>query len=101
MLHFDLATAEEIGVELGLRLRAQRLAQDLKQAELAARAGVSTGTVRNLEHKGQASLESLLRIVGALGLAGGLAELFVLRSNSIKEMEATSAGRQRASGVSR
>jgi transcriptional regulator with XRE-family HTH domain len=101
MLQFELATTDEIGTELGQRLRSQRLAQDLKQADLAARAGVSEGTVRNLENKGQASLESLLRIVAALGLSGSLSELFVLRPTSIKEMESASAGRMRASGAGR
>lgn len=96
MLLFELASATEIGAELGSRIRDQRLAQNLKQTDLAGRAGVSPGTVRNLESKGQASLESLLRIVMALGLAGTLSELFVLPQTSIKEMEAASAGRKRA-----
>jgi transcriptional regulator with XRE-family HTH domain len=97
MLTFELATAEEIGAELGSRLRQHRLAQNLTQEELAARAGVSRGTVRNLEVKGQASVESLLRIVSALGLAGGLSELFLLRQTSIRAMEAASQARKRAS----
>jgi transcriptional regulator with XRE-family HTH domain len=97
MLTFELATVDEIGAELGNRLRAQRLAQNLTQAGLAGRAGVSRGTVRNLEAKGQASIESLLRIVAALGLAGSLSELFVLRPNSIRAMEAAGTPRQRAS----
>lgn len=100
MLSFELASAAEIGAELGNRIRDQRLAQNLAQTDLAGRAGVSPGTVRNLEGKGQASLESLLRIVMALGLAGSLSELFVLRSASIKEMETASTGRKRA-GASR
>jgi transcriptional regulator with XRE-family HTH domain len=101
MFSFDLATADEIGLELAKRLRSHRLAQNLGQTELAARAGVSRGTVQNLEAKGQASLESLLKIVTALGLAGSLSELFVLRPTSIKEMETTSAGRMRATGAGR
>jgi transcriptional regulator with XRE-family HTH domain len=99
MFSFDLATADEIGLELAKRLRSHRLAQNLGQTELAARAGVSRGTVQNLEAKGQASLESLLKIVTALGLAGSLSEL--LRPTSIKEMETTSAGRMRATGAGR
>jgi hypothetical protein len=91
MFSFDLATADEIGLELAKRLRSHRLAQNLGQTEL----------VQNLEAKGQASLESLLKIVTALGLAGSLSELFVLRPTSIKEMETTSAGRMRATGAGR
>jgi len=97
MLTFELATVDEIATELGSRLRDQRLAQNLTQEELASRAGVSRGTVRNLETKGQASMESLLRIVAALGLAGSLSELFVRRALSIREMDAASKARKRAS----
>jgi transcriptional regulator with XRE-family HTH domain len=97
MLSFKLAGIDEIGQELGLRLRAHRLAQNLQQAELAARAGVSEGTVRNLEKKGQATLESLLRVVMTLGLIDELSELFVPKITSIKALEAAASKRVRAS----
>ncbi|MBS0339315.1 MAG: helix-turn-helix transcriptional regulator [Proteobacteria bacterium] len=93
---FELATTSEIGTEIGQRLQAQRLAQNLTQAEVAARAGVSKGTVQNLESKGQATLESLVKVVMALGLVSELSGLFVLRATSIKQLEAASAGRKRA-----
>ncbi len=98
---FELSTAYEVGRELGQRLRAQRLQQNLQQAELAARAGVSEGTVRNLETKGQATLESLLRIIIALGLVSEMAGLFLARPTSINAMRQQSAGRTRASRVRR
>jgi transcriptional regulator with XRE-family HTH domain len=50
--------------------------QGWSQVELAQRAGLSSGTVKNLETKGQASLESFVHIVAALGLADDLGELF-------------------------
>jgi transcriptional regulator with XRE-family HTH domain len=99
MLSLNLSTADEIGRELGVRLRLHRLAQNLQQAELAARAGVSEGTVRNLEKKGQATLESLLRVVMALGLVNELSELFVFKPISIKALEDASLKRVRASGT--
>ena len=40
MLHFGLATTDEIAAELAMRLRAHRLAQNLQQSELAARARI-------------------------------------------------------------
>jgi DNA-binding XRE family transcriptional regulator len=97
MLSFKLASTEEIGQELGARLREHRLAQNLQQAELAARAGVSEGTIRNLERKGQTTLDSLLKVVMTLGLIDELAELFVPRSVSIKALEAFGSKRVRAS----
>jgi transcriptional regulator with XRE-family HTH domain len=98
MLSLTLATSGEIGCELGARLRLHRLAQNLQQTELAARAGVSEGTVRNLEKKGQATLESWLHIVMALGLVDELSDLFVFKPVSIKALEDASVKRTRASG---
>lgn len=89
MLDLLLATSEEICLELGRRLKVQRLAQLLSQAELGARAGVSHGTVKNFEGTGVVNLASMVRIVAALGLTGELQALFELqaRPKSIAEME--------------
>ena len=87
MLDFGFASHQEICAELGARLKAQRLAQLLKQADLAARAGVSTGTIKNLEATGQTSLESLVRVALALGLTDQLESLFRLQTKSIAQME--------------
>jgi transcriptional regulator with XRE-family HTH domain len=96
-MDFMLATCPEILLTLGERLRAHRLAQSLPQRELALRAGLSLGAVRKLEHDGQSSLETLLRVVQALGLTGELESLFVLRRESIAQMEkAEQAERKRA-----
>ncbi|MTV40093.1 helix-turn-helix domain-containing protein [Duganella radicis] len=97
MFDFMMATTPEICGELGLRLRARRLMQGWTQVELAERAGLSSGTVKNLEKRGQASLESFVQIVAALGLADDLGELFRLKVASIAAMEkAEQAKRQRA-----
>lgn len=90
MLEFGLASRNEVALELGSRLKSQRLLQLLSREELAARAGVSRGTVRNLELKGQASLDSLLRIVFSLGLATQLQPLFKLQIVSIADLERAS-----------
>lgn len=101
MLDFKLATAEEVCKELGQRLRQQRLSRNICQADLAARAGVSTGTIKNLERKGQCSLDTLAHIVMALGLGRDLEALFQLKVHSIAQMEqaeqAATAVRPRAS----
>jgi len=73
--------------ELGKRLRMQRVAQRLTQQELAVRAGVSAGTVKNLERKGQSSMESAIRIAMALSLTDELRPLFKLRVRSAAQMQ--------------
>lgn len=97
MLDFSFSTSDEITAALGLRLKAVRLSQSLTQAELAERAGVSVGTVKSIERTGQSSVTSLVRVVQALGLSDQLQSLFVLKVQSIAEMEqAQLAQRQRA-----
>lgn len=87
ILDFNLATHLEICQELGRRLRLKRLLKRLKQTELALRAGVSVGTVKNLESKGQSSIESLVRVVVALDLVNDLSLLFGSKLQSIAEVE--------------
>lgn len=94
-MSFILTTSKEILAALGQRLRLQRLAQSITQDELAQMAGLSVGAVRKLESTGQSSLETLVRTVQALGLVGELDELFVLRQQSIAQMEQSAAARQR------
>ena len=97
MLHFGLATTDEIAEELAARLRAHRLAQNLPQSELAARAGISHKTLTTFEKSGKVSLDVFLRIVSVLGLSESLSTLFELKQQTIKEMEVAEQRRQRAS----
>ncbi len=95
---FKLSTPSEVLQALGARLRAQRLAQELSQRDLAQMAGLSLGALRKLEHDGQCSLETWVRAVQALGLVGELDDLFVLERQSINQMERAeeASRRQRA-----
>jgi transcriptional regulator with XRE-family HTH domain len=103
MMSFSLAPTDEILLVLGQRIRAQRLAQELSQLELAQMAGLSLGAVRKLENSGQCSVETLVRAVQALGLVDELEDLFALKRQSIAQMEAAEAAtrRQRAPRRSR
>ena len=87
MLDFTFSTYEEICRELGKRIRARRMLLNLTQPDVAQRAGVSKGTVSNLENHGQATLESLVRVLQALGLAQELQPLFQSRPTSIAQLE--------------
>jgi len=97
MFHFGLASTEEIAEELASRLRAHRLAQNLQQSELAARAGISRKTLSTFEQTGKVSFEVFLRIVAALGLSDSMSALFEHKQISIRDMELAEQKRQRAS----
>ena len=93
-----LNTPAETCVRLGQRARHARLLQNLTQAELAARAGISPGAVRKLESGGQTTLATFVRVAFALGVASDFEQLLVPQVTSIAQMEraASAASRQRA-----
>jgi len=96
-MQFGLSTTEEIAQEFGNRMRAHRLAANLQQSELAARAGVSERALRNFERSGRGTFDLFLRLAMALGLSDSMSNLFELRPKSIKDMEQAEQRRQRAS----
>jgi transcriptional regulator with XRE-family HTH domain len=96
-MQFDFSTSTEIAVEFGKRVRAHRLAQNLQQSELAARAGVSERCLSNFERSGRGTFDVFLRIVMALGLIDTMSALLELRPKSIKAMEQARVRRVRAS----
>lgn len=69
------ASPAQIVEALGASLARQRLARNQTQAQLAAAAGVSVSTLKRLEAGDNPTLDSLIRVLGALGLAGNLAAL--------------------------
>ena len=73
-----IKTAQEIMRDLAKRLQAKRLALALTQKGLELRSGVSLGTIKRFERTGSISLESLLK----LGIALGVAEDFELLFSS-------------------
>ena len=95
-LSFSLSSFTEVAQELGSRLRALRLYQELSQVDLASRAGVSRFVVQELE-AGRGALQSVLRVSQALGRIEDLQPLFKVHVRSIREMEAAELPkRQRA-----
>lgn len=60
---------------LGERLAAQRLSRNLTQRQLSEDAGVGINTLRRLEAGENASLDTLLRVMDALGLGNRIETL--------------------------
>jgi DNA-binding XRE family transcriptional regulator len=73
----------------------------MRQAELAAKAGVSKLTIINLEQKGTVTFLSFIQVVRALGLLDELAELFKLQNKSIAMMETADLATKRVRASSR
>ena len=60
------STNEDIAKLLSSRIKEERIAQELKQSELAAMANVKTHVVRNLEQHSKITLDNLISIIRAL-----------------------------------
>ena len=63
----NVSTNDEVMREFGLRLRGYRLRQNRIQGEIARLAGVTPATVVNAEAGKNVRLESIVRILRALG----------------------------------
>lgn len=69
-------TLQDRLTSLGKRIKARRLALDLTQQAVAAKAGVAHRTWRRMEADGRASIEDLVRAAIALRCDEGLDALF-------------------------
>ena len=74
-VHYSIATPEQVTADLGATLARIRLSQNLSQLDLAARAGITEKTLRNLEKGNGASLNTFIRLLQALGLGNHLENL--------------------------
>ncbi len=76
MLDAILKTPQEVRRDIAARAQTRRLALNISQAELAARSGVSLGSVKRFETTGEISLSSLLSIAMVLNDLEAFTELF-------------------------
>jgi transcriptional regulator with XRE-family HTH domain len=83
-----------VEAEIGRRLESARLAANVSQAELAAEAGVSRRTITRLESGEGVSVNTLIRVLRALGLGDRLAAL-------LPEAEVSPIDRVRLKGQTR
>lgn len=88
-----------LATELGSRLKQARLNQDMTQAEVAARAGISRKSVVNAE-QGKVQLEVFIALLAALDLTGQL-ERFLPRQeiSPLQLVKLMGKQRRRASGL--
>lgn len=86
---------DEIVVQLCTRLRQERLAQQMTQAEVAARAGIGVNTLSNLESGRNTQFESVVRVAMVLGRSAELMALFQPRLDSLDDMLRYEASAQR------
>ena len=68
----------ELLAELGRRAKEVRIVRNLRQQELALRAGLSPGTLQRFECTGKTSMENALRVATALGVEHAFEQLFAL-----------------------
>lgn len=81
---FSLLTPAEAEMSIAESVRARRIELGLTQSGLAARSGVSLGSVRRFEQNGAISLESLLKL---LVVVGGIDELTALLKPTSSQFE--------------
>lgn len=86
---------DELVAQLCTRLRQERLAQQMTQAEVAARAGIGVNTLSNLESGRNTSFEGVVRVAMVLGRSAELAALFQPRLDSLDDMLRYEASTQR------
>ncbi|MBC8010598.1 MAG: helix-turn-helix transcriptional regulator [Burkholderiales bacterium] len=86
--------------DLGVRLQAHRLNQNLSQAELAAATGLARKTITNLETGHGGTLLTLIAVLRGLGLLGQL-EAFVPAPGPSPIQLVKLAGKQRRRATGR
>lgn len=78
-LSLALSSPREVAMELAARVRERRLEANLTLEGLAARAGVSLGTLKLYERSGRASIEFVIAIAFALEAEKEFEDLFPRR----------------------
>ena len=82
---YSVASTAHILGDLGRRFASIRLAKNMTQAQLADAAGVGEATVARLEKGSASSMDTVVRVMLALGLRSNLAAL--LPDPSIRPIE--------------
>lgn len=96
-MDLSLQTPADIVKQLCDRLRKERLALQMTQADVAARSGIGVNTVSNLEAGKNVGFENLVKVAMVLGYGDALAELFKPKIDTLNDIlrYERSAARQR------
>ncbi|WJV25620.1 MULTISPECIES: helix-turn-helix domain-containing protein [Pseudomonas] len=86
MLDLSFSKPSEVVKRLCERLRTERLALGMTQADLAGRAGIGANTVSNLEAGRNVGFEAVVRVAMALGRVKELEGLFLPKLDSIEDI---------------
>jgi transcriptional regulator with XRE-family HTH domain len=81
-------------IELGVRIRGERIRTELKQRDLADRAAVSKTSLSALENGSPVTTATLARVLGALGHHGALTDILPPTTVSPLDLQKL-AGKQR------
>ena len=76
----DIKTPLDTCTDVARRAKERRRALGLTQPQLAAKSGVSLGSLRRFEQTGEISLHSLVRIAAALDCQGDFDALFAAKA---------------------
>ncbi|WP_419737554.1 helix-turn-helix domain-containing protein [Pseudomonas sp. COR18] len=95
MLDLSFSKPNEIVRRLCERLRTERLAQQMTQADVAGRAGVGVNTVSNLEAGRNVGFENVIRVAMVLGRIKELEALFLPRLDSLEDIRRYENGAKR------
>jgi transcriptional regulator with XRE-family HTH domain len=91
-------TTEEIEADFGRQIRSLRLRKNVTQIELAQRAGVALGALKNLELGKGATLKTLIRVLRALDRLQWLETIApVVSISPLQMIKANRPARRRAS----
>ncbi len=96
-MDFTLSKPNEMVKLLCARLRTERLAQQMTQADVAARAGIGVNTLSNLEAGRSIAFDSVVRVAMVLGRLDEIEGLFKPKLDSLDDIlrYENSAQRQR------
>ena len=84
---FNPKTLNDIAKELVKKIKQHRKKLKISQSQLAAKSGVSLGSIKRFESKYEISLNSFIKILIALNLEHDLENLFLQKGyNSIDEV---------------
>lgn len=83
VIMLSLKSPFEMAKEIAKKTQAKRLKLNLSQQTLSEKSGVSYGTLKKFEQKGQISLESLLKIALALGEMDQFEHLFAKTADKL------------------